>query len=341
MITFKEVNKKVKILSNAIFKAVKKVVSLSQFRFLAIILAMLGVIFYGFFFQAPKEFPEQITVRIEKGTSLTEIASVLAENKLILSSFWFTKTFALLGGETVAKAGNYFFSKPENLFSVAYRIAYADYGLPPLKITIPEGTSVVQIAAIIKNANQAFNEKNFIEMALSKEGYLFPDTYLLSPDALPEEIIEVMELNFSKKIAPLNEMVIRSGKPLSDIIIMASILEEEARSLFARRTIAGILWKRLEIGMPLQVDAVFPYIIGKNTYELTKGDLQIDSPYNTYKYAGLPIGPITNPGLQAIEAALTPIKTDYLYYLSDRSGNMYYAKHFDEHTQNRQYLHKN
>ena len=87
--------------------------------------------------------------------------------------------------------------------------------------------------------------------------------------------------------------------------------------------------------MPLQVDAVFPYINGKNTYTLTLDDLKIDSPYNTYKYKGLPVGPIANPGIEAIKAAVTPEESPYLYYLSDRNGNMYYAENFEEHKKNK------
>jgi len=122
---------------------------------------------------------------------------------------------------------------------------------------------------------------------------------------------------------------------------MASLLEEEARALETRRIIAGILWNRIKLGMLLQVDAVFPYIIGKNTYEVTLDELQVDSPYNTYKYPGLPVGPISNPGLSAIKASVTPIESKYLFYLSDKAGRMYYAENFEKHKENRiMYLNK-
>ena len=117
---------------------------------------------------------------------------------------------------------------------------------------------------------------------------------------------------------------------------MASIIEKEAHTSDDRRVISGILWERLKIGMPLQVDATFLYINGKNTYDLSVDDLAIDSPYNTYKYAGLPIGPIGNPGLDSLEAALAPMTSPYLYYLSDKSGKTYYARTFNEHKRNRE-----
>ena len=119
---------------------------------------------------------------------------------------------------------------------------------------------------------------------------------------------------------------------------MASILEKEARKLETRKVIAGILWKRIEIGMPLQVDAVFGYIHATSTYSPTFEDLEVDSPYNTYTNRGLPPGPIGNPGLESIRAALEPTKTPYLYYLTGKDGFMYYAKTFDQHVANRRFL---
>ena len=114
---------------------------------------------------------------------------------------------------------------------------------------------------------------------------------------------------------------------------MASLLEEEAATLEDRQIIAGILWRRMAAGMPLQVDAVFPYIIGKNSFELTTNDLKTDSPYNTYTNRGLPPGPITNPGLDSILAAVTPQKTSYVYYLSDHDGNFHYSTTYEQHLQ--------
>ena len=116
---------------------------------------------------------------------------------------------------------------------------------------------------------------------------------------------------------------------------MASLLEEEARQTPTRRTVAGILWKRLDLGMPLQVDATLRYLLGKSSHELTREDLEYDSPYNTYKDAGLPPGPISNPGLDAILAALRPVETAYLYFLTDSEGNIHYARTFEEHVANK------
>ena len=179
-----------------------------------------------------------------------------------------------------------------------------------------------------------FDPKDFISNA--KEGYLFPDTYLFLPNSEITQVLSFMKNNFDKKIQSIESEIIEFKKPLNDVIIMASILEEEARKTDTRRTIAGILWKRLSVGMPLQVDVTFQYINGKKTFELTTEDLKIDSPYNTYKYRGLPPTPISNPGLDSILSAITPIETPYFYFLSDKDGNMHYAKTFSEHKKNKE-----
>jgi UPF0755 protein len=150
----------------------------------------------------------------------------------------------------------------------------------------------------------------------------------------------MMNKVFLQKIETISGLA-TSTHSLKDSIIMASILENEARTTESRKIIAGILWKRLYLGMPLQVDSTFSYINGKNTYDLTLDDLKINSPYNTYLYKGLPPGPISNPGLDAINDAIYPTKTPYLYFLSSKSGDMYYAKTFEEHKRNKElYLNK-
>jgi UPF0755 protein len=179
-----------------------------------------------------------------------------------------------------------------------------------------------------------FNKEEFLNLAKGREGYLFPDTYFVSGSVNPSEIIQMMENNFTKKITSVPGIA-TSTHTLKDIITMASILEGEALPK-DRAVVAGILWKRLGMGMPLQVDSTFSYVNGKNTYELTLDDLKIDSPYNTYEHKGLPPGPISNPGLDAIISALTPTKTKYLYFLTEKDGTIHYAKTFEEHKRNKE-----
>ena len=165
-------------------------------------------------------------------------------------------------------------------------------------------------------------KNQFIDLA--EEGYLFPDTYLFLPFAEMEQIIGTMTDNFKKK----------AGDVGKDIVIMASLIEKEVPDSDDRKIVSGILWKRLELGMALQVDAVFPYITGEQKVLLD--DLKIDSPYNTYLHKGLPPGPISNPGLDAIEAAKNPKESPYLYYLSGQDSKTHFAKTFSEHLRNKE-----
>ena len=143
-----------------------------------------------------------------------------------------------------------------------------------------------------------------------------------------------MRENFDAKISSLSADINTSGHSISDTVIMASIVEKEARTSTNRKIVAGVLWNRLALGMPLQVDAVFGYIFNRDTYSPSLADLKTESPYNLYLHIGLPPGPIDNPGLDSLLAALHPTKTNYFYYLTDPNGVMHYATTFAEHQAN-------
>lgn len=303
-------------------------------------LLVLALIFptsvYLFCIRAPVAFPTGTITAIVRGMTLKQIAEQLKTEGVVRSALFLELYIHILGGSTGVIAGGYALPEPENVFSIGKRIVAGDHQLQTLRITVPEGSTIHDIATILGKSLVAFPEGLFVAEAQQKEGYLFPDTYFLLPTATPEEIIKTMGDTFSQKIATLEKEIKKSNRPLKDIVTMASIIEKEAHTSDDRRIISGILWERLKIGMPLQVDATFLYINGKNTYDLSVDDLAIDSPYNTYKYAGLPIGPIGNPGLDSLEAALAPMTSPYLYYLSDKSGKTYYARTFNEHKRNRE-----
>lgn len=292
-------------------------------------------IFYAILWRAPSTFPIGTLVSAKQGTSISEVADLLFRKGAIRSPFWFKVWTTLLGGRAGLKAGDYYLSEPSSVISLASRFADGREGFETVLVTIPEGLSNREVASLFSKRLTGFDSTRFLELARGKEGYLFPDTYRFFPSTDESSLITEMTKNFEKKIFLLKLELASFGKPLREVVIMASLVEGEARTTETRRQIAGILWKRLTLGMPLQVDAVFPYILGKNTYEVTAEDLRFDSPYNTYRAAGLPPGPINNPSLDAIKATLTPLDSEYLYYLTDDEGVMRYAATHAEHLKNR------
>jgi len=323
---------------------VTKVLLFLDNHFIKISLAVfLSLILFGtlyfFSWRAPKPFPEQALITIARGESLTQIANSFGQEKIVRSGFWLKTFIFILGGQKKVIAGDYYFPSAVNIFKVAKMIHNGEFGLIAKKITIPEGTTSVEMAKILEKELPTFNAKNFTDEVSNNnyEGYLFPDTYFLMPNTKASDIILMMRENFARQIKPYDEDILKFEKPLNEIIIMASIIEEEANSSIAdKRIIAGILWKRLKKNMPLQVDSPFQYYNGKNSYTLTKDDLAENHPYNTYLNKGLPPTAISNPGIDSIRAAITPTPTDYLYFLSDKKGNMYYAKTFAEHKINKE-----
>ncbi len=176
----------------------------------------------------------------------------------------------------------------------------------------------------------------------SLEGYLFPDTYRLYASSTVEEAVSRMLDNFDKKLDDsLRKEIKLQGKTINDVIIMASLIEKEApisysdKENLAARMISGIFWRRLKNGQRLESDATLSYILEDKKDQHSGEELDNSSPYNTYRKAGLPPGPICNPGLVAIEAAIYPIRSDYNFFLTDQNGNVYYARTYEEHLRNK------
>ncbi|MBI3458735.1 endolytic transglycosylase MltG, partial [Candidatus Azambacteria bacterium] len=172
---------------------------------------------------------------------------------------------------------------------------------------------------------------------LDYEGYLFPDTYRIFKDESLKYLIEKIFNNLDSKLTVDLRNEIRSqGKTIFEIITMASIIEKEVKTPDDKKIVAGILWKRLSVNMPLQVDASLGYITGKTSRQLTKNDLSLTSPYNTYTYRGLPRGPISNPSLESIMAATYPQESEFWYYLSTKNGQTIFSKNFEDHKKAKQ-----
>jgi UPF0755 protein len=305
-----------------------------RFAFIAGGLLVLAFVGYFFFFQTPVGFEPETVVTVSSGESLTAIASSLKTQKVLSSPFWFTALVVAEGGEHSIQAGDYIFHKPTSLFSITRRFVKGDLQIVPVKVTFPEGLTSYDMAKILSGTFSTFNSVDFLQLTKAKEGYLFPDTYLIFADSKASTTVTQMEDNFYSKINPLLPAIATSTHSLNDIITMASILEGEGKTPADRKIISGILWKRIRDGIKLQVDSPFRYIDGKTTADLTVSDLKINSPYNTYLYTGLPPAPISNPGLEAIVAALYPTTTPYYYFLTDTAGVMHYAVTGAEHEAN-------
>ncbi len=293
------------------------------------------IVTVSFYSLAPRNFINGTQIHIAKNTSLTGITNLLEKNHVISSPILFKVVVTFFYGRRSINAGDYLFKNPQNLFIVAGRLARGDQGLPPIKITIPEGSTVNDIAWILLKKMPDFNVPYFIKIAHDFEGHLFPDTYVLYSNTTPTEVFTTMRKTFDTKIESLSADIKLFGRKFEDVIIMASLLEKEATSSADRAVISGILWKRLDLGMPLQVDPPLAYITSNTSGFISLDDTKIDSPYNTYRYKGLPKGPISNPGLDAISAAIHPVKTPYYFYLSDKQGNMHYATTHEGHLLNR------
>jgi UPF0755 protein len=308
----------------------------------------------------PSDFPTGTTFHIEGNSSLGQIADNLYADHSIKSETLLKAFVIIFSGEKGIKAGNYLFDSRQSVAEIAWRLVHGEQGFTPIKVTIPEGFDIRQISVVLGKDIPTFSTSTFMASAMPFEGYLFPDTYFFNQQTTPNDVIQTMRSLFDQKILtvqglPLYEssstraepgtiLLNRPGTNLlirlvqtmttSSIIIMASILEREATSSVDRRIIAGILWKRLDNKMPLQVDAALAYILNKDGTKLTSADLATTSPFNTYKNLGLPPTPIGNPGLSAIIDAITPTTTPFWYYLSDSKGNIHYSKSYDEQMAN-------
>ncbi len=276
---------------------------------------------YTTIFSIPKNFPVEKTFTVNENETLQSISRRLQEEMYINSPLLFRAGISFVGKDTTIQLGRYVFTKPLSLFGVVTTFVTSSPDAPLLSVTIPEGSTSREIISIIKKALPALTISAFNEMIIKygAEGRLFPSTYFLLPSYNAEDIVKIMIATFSKKVAPF-ELPKTIQKPLhteNDILVLASILEGEAQSQQDMKIVSGILRSRLTKGMLLQVD------VAKETY-IKKG---------------LPPVPINNPGLVAIEAALYPIDTPYLYYITGNDGAMYYAKTFEEHKKNiRKYL---
>lgn len=277
------------------------------------------------------DFPVNQEIIIEEGLTHAEITHLLKNQHVVRSSFFLSFILKHVHADSYIKAGVYVFDTPRTAHEVAQTLVNGELSTSMIRVTFPEGFSSRTLTDFLPQHITATNTQTFEDL----EGYLFPDTYFISYGTTLAQLVDMMRTNFNYRLAPYESEIEASPLSLEEIITLASLVEREARDLESKRIVAGVLHNRLEVGMPLQVDAVFDYLLGKRSNELTEEDLALDSPYNTYLYPGLPPAPIANPGIEAIEAVLHPTSTDYFYYLTADDGTFHYAKTFAEHKQNK------
>ncbi len=299
-------------------------------NFYKIILAILTV---GIFFTAyisfqifvpTGEFTEKKMFIIEADQSGAVIFENLQKEGIINNVFWAKVVSKILNVKKFYR-GQYAFDKPVSTYKAIKIITSRPISLAVL---IPEGFTKKQIADRLANYIYKFDKKDFL--AKAKEGYLFPDTYYFFAFSTNEEILQEFETKFNKT------MLENFGRlPTKQEIIIASMLEREAKGLEDMKIVSGIIQNRLKLGMPLQIDATVQYGSGVWKERVLYKDLKKENDYNTYLNKGLPIGPISNPGIDAFKAAIYPKKNNYIYYLTGRDGKMYYATDHDDHVMNK------
>lgn len=280
---------------------------------------------------------------IVKGTSASSIAANLKKEGLVKSSLAFRLYVQLTNNQRKIQAGAYELKGNVNLFKMVDQLLK---GPSEIWVTVPEGFRHEQTAERFAESLEKDGEfiKEFLTLAKPQEGFLYPDTYLFPKEATPTMIVNRMKSVFDQKTDDLDEGIQASGYSLNQIVTMASILERETLNDAEKPIVAGILFKRYRNGWPLQADATAQYLAGTQRCSgkldcewwqpPTSADLAINSRYNTYKFQGLPPGPIASPGIVSIKAAVSPEESDYWYYLHDPDGEIHYARTLEEHNEN-------
>lgn len=307
---------------------------------------------------------QDILFIVEKGQSVNQISQNLYNAGLIKSKFNFEVYVWLAKQETKIKSGEYNLNPSFTIREIVKILAAGESLSKERKITIIEGWNVDDINKYLREKN-IIADNSFVDIVkrdigywassalggdikkpeffngapkgASLEGYLFPDTYRIFKDAAAEDIVKKMLINFNNKLTDeTRNEIARQGKTIYEIVTMASIIEKEVRTPEDMEIVSGIFWDRIKYGQPLESCATLAYILGVNKEQYSIEDTKIDSPYNTYRNPGLPPGPICNPGLNAIKAAVYPRYTEYNYFLSSRdSGETVFSKTLDEHNRNK------
>lgn len=303
----------------------------------------------------PVEIPvmaqDPVLISIPSGSSSVRIAHILQDAGMIRHAAVFRYYAKYYGKDQSLKAGNYLLRYGMTLDQILDELNRGNVYRPTVTVTIPEGFTLEQIAQRLAQ-NGLVDQEEFMNLAkgtmpamgrsvsgqrYTLEGYLFPDTYEFDINVSAETVLNRMQTRLSGVFTPeLRARAEELGMDMHQVITLASLVEREVQAAKERDMVAAVLHNRIKKKMPLQICATVIYALGEHRTELTLKDLETESPYNTYKYPGLPPGPIASPGKQAIMAVLYPADVDYLYYVlkGDGTGTHYFGKTFKEHQAN-------
>jgi len=323
---------------------------------LLIIAALIPASFFYFRYRVHNSHGSHEGIRIfhiEKGEGNSVVSRNLAKDELISGSWYFNYYMRSSGLLSKILPGDYELSGKMTIPEIATRITQEQD--KSVKATFPEGWDSKKIAerlsangfsgdeflSIVNAPSYDLTSKysffSLLPKSVSLEGYLFPDTYFFSQKLTSEDVVRKFLNNFDNRLnQDIREAIKKQGKSLEDIVTMASIIEREVKNEEDRKIASGIFWNRIKSGQPLQSCATIAYILGTSKEQYSFEDTRIESPYNTYINQGLPPGPISNPGLSSIEAAVFPNNTNYNYFLSDpKTGKTIFSRTLEEHNLNK------
>lgn len=317
-----------------------------------LLLVILSTLIYTFVTINSKTIKQETIITIEAGSGTNKIATLLKDKELIKSKYAFISYIKKNNATTNLKPGTYKFNAGKVTFNDIYEKLIKGEQEESILVTIPEGYTVVQIAKLFEEKGLTTKEK-FLDYATNLEipydyikkgenyrqleGFLFPETYSIPASWTEKEIINMLLKQFNQNwTEEFNNRAKELGFTPKEIITIASLIEREAKVEKERATISSVIHNRLKKGMLLQIDATVQYLLPEQKERLLYKDLEVDSPYNTYKYAGLPPTPIAAPGLSCIKAALYPEETDYYYYRTKakNNGEHNFSRTYDEHLNN-------
>ena len=305
---------------------------------LVLLITILAIFIAGMFWwqngnlPVNKESQEQKTFVIAQGDNVRAIAYNLKTNGLIRDPIVFFLITKQSGLDKKIQAGSFRLSPSMTAAKIAESLTH---GTLDIWVTIPEGFRATQIAEVLKE-NMPGYEDSWISELEKNEGYLFPDTYLFPKDANAANIVSIMMSTFENRYSSI--ITTKSNLSKEEIVILASLIEREAKHQEDRAIVSSVIHNRLGIGMKLDIDATIQYakgkIDGKWWRPINTSDYSLSSSYNTYRINGLPPAPISNPGLASLKAAVNPANTDYFYYITDKSGTNRYSKTLDQQEAN-------